>query len=51
MNSLLLREAFEQNIEHFIFPSCTIMYQKSETAIKESDFNLDECDNGSCPIK
>jgi len=39
MNSLLLREAFEQEIEHFIFPSCTIMYQKSETAIKESDFN------------
>lgn len=42
MNSLLLREAFEQNIEHFIFPSCTIMYQKSETAIKESDFNPSE---------
>ena len=39
MNSLLLREAFEQNIEHFIFPSCTIMYQKSEKALKESDFN------------
>lgn len=42
MNSLLLREAFEQEIEHFIFPSCTIMYQKSETAIKESDFNPSE---------
>jgi len=42
MNSLLLREAFEQNIEHFIFPSCTIMYQKSETAIKEFDFNPSE---------
>ena len=27
MNSLLLREAFEQSIEHFVFPSCTIMYQ------------------------
>lgn len=39
MNSLLLREAFEQNVEHFIFPSCTIMYQKSPTALKESDFN------------
>ena len=39
MNSLLLREAFEQNVEHFIFPSCTIMYQKSETALKESDFD------------
>jgi len=42
MNSLLLREAFEQKIDHFIFPSCTIMYQKSETAIKESDFNPSE---------
>jgi len=39
MNSLLLREAFEQNIEHFIFPSCTIMYQKSEEALKESDYD------------
>ena len=39
MNSILLREAFEQGVEHFIFPSCTIMYQKSPTALKESDFN------------
>lgn len=39
MNSLLLREAFEQNVEHFIFPSCTIMYQKSDMALKENDFN------------
>jgi GDP-L-fucose synthase len=39
MNSLMLREAFEQKIDHFIFPSCTIMYQKSETALKEEDFD------------
>lgn len=39
MNSLLMREAFHQGLEHFIFPSCTIMYQKSESALKESDFN------------
>ena len=39
MNSLLMREAFHQGLKHFIFPSCTIMYQKSETALKESDFN------------
>jgi len=39
MNSYLLREAFEQGIEHFIFPSCTIMYQKSDKALKEADFN------------
>ena len=42
MNSLLLIEAFEQNIEHFIFPSCTIMYQKSEKALKETDFDLSQ---------
>ena len=39
MNSYMLREAFEQGIEHFVFPSCTIMYQRSESALKESDFN------------
>ena len=39
MNSLLLREAHEQQIEHFIFPSCTIMYQSSDVALKESDFD------------
>ena len=42
INSLLLREAFEQDIKHFVIPSCTIMYQKSEVAIKESDFNPSE---------
>jgi nucleoside-diphosphate-sugar epimerase len=42
INSLLLREAFEQDIKHFVFPSCTIMYQKSEQAIKETDFNPSE---------
>jgi len=42
MNSLLLREALEQGVEHFIFPSCTIMYQKSETALKESDFHASD---------
>ena len=39
MNSFLLRAAFEHGIEHFIFPSCTIMYQKSENALKETDFD------------
>jgi len=39
MTSLLMREAFHQEVEHFIFPSCTIMYQKSDKALKESDFN------------
>lgn len=39
MNSLLLRECYEQNIEHFVFPSCTVMYQPSSTALSESDFD------------
>jgi nucleoside-diphosphate-sugar epimerase len=39
MNSLLLRECYEQSIEHFIFPSCTVMYQPSSSALAESDFN------------
>ena len=38
MNSLLLREAFEQKVKHFIFPSCTVMYQSSDVPMKESDF-------------
>ncbi len=39
MNSLLLREAYDQEVEHFIFPSCTIMYHSSNLPIKETDFN------------
>tara|TARA_R100000664_G_C2748090_1_gene135548 strand:- start:618 stop:1571 length:954 start_codon:yes stop_codon:yes gene_type:complete len=39
MNSILLRESFENNVEHFIFPSCTVMYQKSPIALKETDYN------------
>lgn len=39
MNSLLLRECYEQGIKHFIFPSCTVMYQPSSCALAEGDFN------------
>lgn len=44
MNSFLMREAFERQIEHFVFPSCTVMYNPSENAVKEDDFTgvLDE---------
>jgi len=38
MNSLLLRAAFEHDVEHFIFPSCTVMYQPSNTPIQETDY-------------
>lgn len=39
MNSLLLREAYEQNVEHFVFPSCTVMYQPSKSAASEATFS------------
>lgn len=39
MNSLLLREAYENNVEHFIFLSCGVMYQPGDEPRKESDFN------------
>jgi len=37
INSLLMREAFINEIEHFIFPSCTLMYKSSDYQIKETD--------------
>lgn len=39
MNSLLLRSAYHQNIDHFIFFSCTVMYQSSDIALSEKDYN------------
>jgi len=42
MNSLILRECYEQNVKHFVFPSCTVMYQPSPNALSENDFNGDD---------
>jgi len=39
MNSLLLRAAYNYRVKHFIFFSCSTMYQSSIYALKESDFN------------
>lgn len=39
MNSYLFRSAFEHKVQHVIFFSCTVMYQSSDSALKESDFN------------
>ncbi len=39
ISSLLLRVAYDNNVSHFIFPSCTVMYKPSENAIREDDFN------------
>lgn len=39
MNSYLFRAAFEKKVKHVIFFSCTVMYQSSDVALKESDFD------------
>ena len=39
MNSYLFRLAFEHKVKHVIFFSCTVMYQSSNNALKESDFD------------
>ena len=38
MNSFILRAAFEYKVKHFIFLSCSVMYQPSEIPLKESDW-------------
>ena len=42
MNSYLFRLAFEHKVKHVIFFSCTVMYQSSEKALKESDFDANK---------
>ena len=38
MGHLILRSAFENNVKHFIFPSCTVMYPPiNEKPVKETD--------------
>lgn len=39
MNSLLLRAAFEQQVGHVVFFSCTVMYHSSEQPLAEDDFD------------
>ena len=42
MNSYLFRAAFEKNVQHVIFFSCTVMYQSNPQPQSESDFNASE---------
>lgn len=37
MNSIILRSCFENKINHFVFPSCTVMYHSSNSKIREED--------------
>ena len=39
MNSLILKTVYDLRIKHFIFPSCTVMYQNSKKPLSEKDFN------------
>lgn len=42
MNSYLFRSAFENQVKHVIFFSCTVMYPTSIHALKESDFDANQ---------
>lgn len=42
MNSLIFKAAYDYNVAHVIFFSCTVMYQSSDTPVKESDFNANK---------
>ncbi len=39
MNSLLFRAAFERQVKHVLFFSCTVMYPSREIPLKEEDFD------------
>ena len=39
MNSLIVRAAHEFGVKHFLFFSCSIIYQPSETPVRETDFD------------
>ena len=39
MNSLIFRSAYENNVLHIVFFSCSVMYQPSSVPLKETDFN------------
>ena len=42
MNSLIIPECVKSSVKHFIFFSCTVMYQSSIKPVKESDLNRNE---------
>lgn len=42
MNSLIFRAAYESNVSHVVFFSCTNMYQSSDIPVKETDFDANQ---------
>jgi len=39
MNSLLYRACYDHNVGHLVFFSCSVMYQSSDTPVREDDFD------------
>lgn len=39
MNSYIFKEATKAGVKHVVFPSCSVMYQSSDTPLKETDFD------------
>jgi len=45
MSHFLLRAAFDNNVKHFIFPSCSIVYPSwNKNPVKENDIDLEKID-------
>jgi len=42
MNSLIFRSAYEHKVSHVVFFSCTVMYQPSDTLVREEDFDANK---------
>lgn len=42
MNSLIFRSAYENQVEHVIFFSCTVMYQPGKIPVREIDFDAND---------
>ncbi|MBP2316241.1 NAD-dependent epimerase/dehydratase family protein [Azospirillum soli] len=40
MNSLILRACYDHKVKHFVFFSCSVMYQSSETPWREDDWSI-----------
>ena len=42
INSLIFRSAFEHKVSKVVFFSCSVMYQSSDTPVKETDFDANK---------
>ena len=42
MSSLIFRSAYDHNVSHVVFFSCSVMYQSGDVPVKETDFNANE---------